>query len=61
MPSITPICVRYPATPRDTGDQVTLSSLPRMVRAIWNPQRWGALPVRWGYRRLLNGMAISTT
>ena len=39
MPSMTPIWVRYPATPRDTGDQVMLSSLPRMVRAIWKPQR----------------------
>ena len=59
MPSSTPICGRKPATSRFTGDHTTVSFLPRMRRAIWNPQRWGVLPPRRGYRRLLNGMAIS--
>ena len=42
-PSITPIWGSRPDTSRDIGDQTTVSSLPRMRLAIWNPQRWVGL------------------
>ena len=58
-PSSSPIWVRKPATPRDTGDHTSASSLPKIVRTIWNPHRWGSPGRRSGYRRLLNGIAIS--
>ena len=44
---------------RDTGDHTMVSSLSRTWRTIWNPHVCGALPGRAGYRRLLNGIAIS--
>ena len=44
---------------RETGDHTMVSSLSRICRTIWKPQVCGAPPGRAGYRRLLNGMAIS--
>ena len=60
IPSSTPICAMKLWTSRDIGDQTTFSwFLPLISRTNWKPQRCSTPGGRSGYRKLLNGMAIS--
>jgi hypothetical protein len=60
IPSSSPICAKKLVWSRDIGAHTMFSSfLPFTSRTIWKPQRCGSPGAGLGYRRLLNGIAIS--